>query len=114
MNRELIIQVRDFLKANPDKHDQQEWCGTRQCFAGWACHFEGWRPLTAHERELMDDIDFEQWPGMADTCVKNAGCIEDVETLARQLLGLDQEQANRLFFSASRAELFHEIEELLK
>lgn len=35
-NAELAYKVLDYIDAHPEQWDQDEWCGTAQCFAGWA------------------------------------------------------------------------------
>ena len=70
-----------FIKDNPEKHDQAEWCGTVQCFAGWAVHLEGW------------EVDNE----LHATVRKGAVTDRDVEALAIELLGLSRREAFTLF-----------------
>jgi hypothetical protein len=97
VNKKLLRRTLAFIEANPRKHKQESWCGTRQCFAGWACSLEGWRPLSDHEQEAFvndDDWDCSFDPSSA---VKQDGTIAPVEEVAKSLLGLNLYQASLLF-----------------
>lgn len=41
VNTELLKQTLEYIKDNPETWDQAEWCGTAQCFAGWAVTLAG-------------------------------------------------------------------------
>jgi hypothetical protein len=54
-NAELAYRVLDHIDANPSKHDQRHWCGTAQCFAGWAVELAGERPISREEPYVLVD-----------------------------------------------------------
>lgn len=84
-NIELLEKTMQFIKDNPEKHDQAQWCGTAQCFAGWATSLEGYT-----ERMYRDGR-----PSMS-YLVANGRNVHAAE-LAAQLLGLTGDEADRLF-----------------
>jgi hypothetical protein len=74
-----LQQVVDYLRANPDKHNQGEWvCGTTGCIAGWAVALSGLTDISnlhaAHDEGELD-----------------------VEGEGKQLLGLNDREAYALF-----------------
>lgn len=79
-NVELLEETLQFIKDNPDKHDQETFCGTAQCFAGWAVALEGWS---------MSDL--------GGLWVEKDGEVRDVDDLAQELLGINQAEADNLF-----------------
>jgi hypothetical protein len=97
VNKELLRRTMAFIEANPSKHNQLAWCGTAQCFAGWACSFEGWRPLDLHERSAFYADDDDEDGFDPSSAVKQGGTIALVEDVAQSLLGLDVYQAALLF-----------------
>lgn len=36
----ILTWVKERITANPDQYDQNNWCGTRCCIAGWVCSYE--------------------------------------------------------------------------
>jgi hypothetical protein len=91
--------VLDYITDHPEQHRQQYWraeteCGTTMCFAGHTAALfgpeagmTGWGkpiPMAADER-MYGDVQ------VGDTTV-------DVETFACDLLGLDWDQGNALFY----------------
>jgi hypothetical protein len=42
-NAELAYRVLDHIDAHPETWSQRHWCGTYQCFAGWAVELSGER-----------------------------------------------------------------------
>lgn len=99
-NYALIEKVWTWIKDHPRKHHQGMWlstCGTAGCFAGWTTllsGYEAWNhnsvrisPDDPNAKALAHDIPwFEQ-----DTTVAPVG------SLATVLLGLENEDAGRLF-----------------
>lgn len=54
VNVDLLNETMQFIKDNPERHDQANWCGTAQCFAGWAVALDGWN---VDQREGMASKD---------------------------------------------------------
>lgn len=87
--------VYRFLKANPDKHLQREWCGTRQCVAGWTAELDGWKRTP----ESMD-VAAESGAYHPDIFVEKEGMVEEIALVAQSLLELDDQQAWDLFYTS--------------
>lgn len=88
---DLVHHVRNHIGDNRDQWDQQCWsestaCGTTFCFAGFAV-------IASGGEMVYRDC------GIAGTCVDANGVDQVIETYAAELLGLDEDQACRLFFS---------------
>ena len=84
-NIELLEKTMQFIKDNPEKHDQARWCGTAQCFAGWATSLEGYTERVYWDRHPSSSY-----------LVVNGNDVH-VEDLARKLLGLTRREADQLF-----------------
>ena len=83
INRELFRKVAEQVEDRPDLHDQAEWgaspaCGTVRCVGGWAIH------LT--------------YPGEGVYQATYGRGYTKPSLLARELLGLDEYQADSLFY----------------
>lgn len=87
MNTELMLRVADAIEAHPERFDMSEWiyadpCGTSGCIAGWtvmtAC---GDRLRVYNTKQITLD-----------------GHVAGTASLAQDLLGLDDETADNLFF----------------
>jgi hypothetical protein len=96
-NVELLRATLEYVESHPDEWHQRHWrCDTAMCFAGHAAVLAGgvWVDSYPYEDEYMvaedaDDDSFLQGPD---------GNIH-VEYRAQRVLGLDAEQADRLFSS---------------
>lgn len=79
--------ILDQITEYPETHDQDDFedvsefrnCATKRCVAGWAVHFNGYK--------VTNVVNFDTYDAVAD--------------LGRQLLGLDQDEAEWLFYRAS-------------
>lgn len=85
-NIELLEKTLRFIKDNPDRHDQSSWCGTAQCFCGWAAEFSGYVRLDEFGK-------YWRTPGVDE----NAGIIIHGATM----LGLELHEAQTLFSSGN-------------
>lgn len=77
INSDLMQRVLKQIEEHPETWFQSCWvneCGTVACFAGWACLLAGHSPQ-----------EMEPWAG------------DDVGDEAERLLGLDEEDGDRLF-----------------
>jgi len=82
MNRPLARKVKKYIREHPRKFDMgiyydKDECGTTMCIAGTACYLAGL---------AMEDL--------AIGCGEGTFFGE-----ARKLLGLNEEQANKLFYT---------------
>lgn len=92
-NADLAHRVLEAIEANPHHWNQRKWCtttecGTAMCFAGWACHLEGWQldPLTSYAVRHAPDgalLEAEPIPAVA---LRLLG-LEDHVVLADMLFG---------------------------
>lgn len=76
-NEELFRKVADAIERNPDSYNQNAWCGTQACVAGWAVAIERCNGNIAFER-VMD-------------------AVNDIHDAAAELLRLDYVDAADLF-----------------
>jgi len=79
-NTELLEKTMQFILDHPEQHDQSAWCGTPQCFAGWAATLTGWAKVAG-------------W----DVYVRRGDREERVSVVAAEELGLTEREANVLF-----------------
>lgn len=99
MNTRALRKLIKWIQAEPRRFDMQQWvasesllekldppCGTVGCLAGMACHMQG-------HRLLFSDSEL----GGTQAAVKRGKHLP-VEPLATRLLGLDSDQAARLFY----------------
>ena len=90
-NLALLNATMDFIKANPNKHDQNSWintsCGTTMCFAGHAAALSGAEvPKTDEVRwALNDDGKIDEFEG------------QGVEYWAGDKLGMTADERNFIF-----------------
>jgi hypothetical protein len=112
-NIPLFRTVLKHVMRNPRLHDQGVWlmrdpeCGTVGCIAGWAVE------LGEHTRVLWTDQDRN---GNADYVVVNDKVNprykNSMLAAAAYELGLDSEEADRLFFTTDLDEVWEVVEEL--
>ena len=127
---DLLDHVLDFLRAHPERHDQTVWgrattCGTTACVAGWADLAAGdeprWTdrwgaPLDPTDPDSCDPTQLAPDDDQADAILfELVTATEDAQDDARgvlgrakELLGLEDHEANHLF---SDHRTFGEIEE---
>lgn len=55
-NIELLTSTLNYIKLNPDTWEQGLWCGTSQCFAGWAVTLAGMNIDQENECVRVDDM----------------------------------------------------------
>jgi hypothetical protein len=111
-NIELLTQVRDLIKAQPEKLDMSTWatvnsdsvdlgngttakvsCGTTACIAGWAVQLAG--------HKLLVNLDSRPYDGsfLINQSVAKNGRAVDIEESARKLLGLTEKEVGVLFYA---------------
>lgn len=96
MNKPLLKQTLDHIKANPESWDQSRWfCGTAACFAGHACLLSGDRrgpALPFAFKNAINDV------------ITAEGVQKFTQDRAEELLGVSQSQADALFYQDNRME----------
>jgi hypothetical protein len=58
-NVALLQQTLNYIKDNPETWEQANWCGTSQCFAGWAVTLAGMRVNDLRETVAVADMPSE-------------------------------------------------------
>ncbi|GIF08715.1 hypothetical protein [Actinoplanes siamensis] len=91
--------VLDQIDARPELHNQSAWfhrtiggCGTAACFAGWTSLLAGDEPLWTHDYQNQTDA------------VIGGGKRRYIEARATELLGIDPDQADALFYGGNTRE----------
>ncbi|MBF9350603.1 Uncharacterised protein [Mycobacteroides abscessus subsp. massiliense] len=113
LNVERLKAIRDLIKMDPEKHNQRLWaeftgadlpktalgtpvevsCGTAACVAGWACQLEGDK-FVISSYALLGNPDKVS----ADHVRTEDGEIEYIGTRATDILGMEPEQTDILFW----------------
>lgn len=120
LNAPLLRKVLDHIVAHPDEHDQSLWatrrfdqrgnvCGTRYCFAGHTVVMgmeQGeqliWHPQTWRAVPYQDELQVAS-SGAVDLNSTD-GRIRLIASRAQELLGLTQQESERLFFATNRVD----------
>lgn len=110
INKEELFSIYKQIKTEPQTWNQNVWaidwdlgrergqsimgnvCGTAYCFAGHAVVRAGYRivwPNHSIQSELAED---------------DKGNVHEIETLAQNILGLDEDQAEELFGASNELE----------
>lgn len=80
INKELLVQTLETIKANPEHWDRSQWhCGATHCFAGFTYLLSMDLPLTTNQYDLGKDI------------------VMQTKSIASALLGFNELQADTLF-----------------
>ena len=107
------------LVANPHQHDQGTWyeksevCGTTACAAGWAV-------VDAATDDPRIEIGFNTSAWSEDVEIISAvrlepdGLYQTMYSAGRILLGLSEEEADRLFYGSGKDEAVEYIAELIE
>lgn len=98
INVPLLQQTLGYIEAHPQTWEQRTYrCGTGMCFAGWASELAGGKWLTSDP-----DDDYAEYllaePGEPFAQERQGTLTVSVESRARRVLGLDEEQADDLFY----------------
>lgn len=93
INKELLQEALDLLKANPNHWDQKIWhCGTSHCYAGFVELVVYGLPGSAHYQEVVQKREG-----------KDIGV--STRTRATQALGLSDFSAGDLFYKDNTLEM---------
>jgi hypothetical protein len=104
-NLPLIDDVMHHIDTHPEEHDQSEWfCETTACVAGHVALLSGWRPVFTAPCELA-------WCDChtATGRVEKDGESRTVSVLAQELLGIDVDTADRLFYGGNTVDDLHQV-----
>ncbi len=91
LNAALAYRVLDHIEAHPETWDQENWCGTAQCFAGWAVALSGETPddwqnvlvdgqlvfVADRAAELLGFRNRDEMDNLADQLQWEAGEVDD-------------------------------------
>lgn len=108
INVELAKELLKYLRAHPEEHDQDLWglktptagggCHTVMCAGGTTCYLAGavinWEPSTDGTM-VADYVVSESLPKHARDGAKD---MTYIQYAAQALLGLSQEDADRVFY----------------
>jgi hypothetical protein len=91
---DLMLKVADQIEEEPERYNQYYYvmdspCGTQHCIAGWALVLSG-----------KAQVEIDTYTDRAWTCIfvdLETGGWEDPVELGREALGLNEEEAWRLF-----------------
>ena len=131
-NVKRLKALREVITSNPEKWDQHAWaayvngdvfssdfdpdakevqCGTTYCMAGWTCVNEGlrldWAKGTDEKLFNEDNTSYE----VIVTGFLTTG--EMIETKARQLLELTEDEAYDLFFAMNKEQALRALDCLI-
>lgn len=106
-NAELFAKIRDVIKASPEGHEQSTFesetsCGTTRCVAGWAIYLETGVPVFMSDSSIVLSPEaraLELRLGLVRGDFEND--VDMVHAIARELLGLSEQQAHQLFYRFS-------------
>lgn len=101
-NLDLLDAVVAHIEAHPEQHNQGEWiCGTAACVAGRTVLMSGWKPV------------YFNLPALDTVSVEKDGQERGVRGLAQELLGLDRDTANELFWATNTVDDIRRIRDEL-
>lgn len=116
INTDMFRRIHEQITAHPETHYQGTFeadCGTTRCVAGWAVHFWG------VDKNLDSSLDIgalsEVYVSTQDIGFKPESEVielgwEALEAVAADILGLDNCDANRLFYTMNDEEAVRFVE----
>lgn len=114
VNTELLKATLEHIKDNPETWDQGQWCGTAQCFAGWAVSLAGMLANPETDCVYVDDMPAELMgvvhPDIEKVSVREAAVIAlgiiDAELIDNgpEGSGEPEEAAAVLFYAGNELE----------
>lgn len=115
VNADRLRAVLDHIKAHPEQHLQETWgrrteCGTVACFAGWTVLL--FKPGIAERFAAAPMRESILFPELLSPRA-DLNEITDVSSTARNLLGLNIDQASTLFHAENTAGQLETMIELL-
>lgn len=108
VNKSLFREIHDAITAAPDEFDMATWgvqritqsgdvCGTSMCVAGWAVALTVPVERQIWNRDEFNNHRYLDFVRVEDTESPGHFYKENVENYAREVLGLDWEEATKLF-----------------
>lgn len=109
-NVDLMLEVKHAIENDPSAHDQQYWvryrsCGTTMCIAGWAVHLAG-----NHEFEVESGHD----DSLTVDYVRTPQGHTLVPEVAAELLGMNEEEMFRIFWTQDNEVAMSMLDELIE
>jgi hypothetical protein len=96
VNKDLLRETLAYIEVHPEEWDQRQWiCGTSACFAGRACLLSGAQPCDWGGKVVQPND--EEETGLVVAQDSDSTRAIGVGEMARRLLGLTDDQADRLF-----------------
>lgn len=94
-NVDLLQDTLKYIETHPAEWNQETWhCGTRFCFAGHVAATMRGRVITGFDGDYVEltDVDHKEF-----ALGSKAQAFMHIGDYARRALGLDADEANRLF-----------------
>lgn len=115
-DKERLIQLRDAVLANPEKHNQRHWasrsgegsCGTTMCLAGTAVHLAG------EQIDWLSAVEEEDEDGTIILVASRTRKGHFIETVAAKWLGLNIDEEGALFFTMDEPYSLKRLNELIE
>lgn len=109
LNEPLLRKAYEYIREHPQDWSQKDWwiqlegCGTVMCLAGTACYLAGDSPRMVPMDEgdravVLNDLGVNAVSSTGDVQTRD-GQDWAIEDRARELLGIDAEQAATMFYS---------------
>jgi hypothetical protein len=114
-NYPLIRKTWEHILAHPEEHDQHTWglataCGTTMCFAGQAVVLNGDEPIwEVFPPDTIMNSSRSDEQQMVSVRLKKDGSRYAVSDAAAIVLGLDADEAERLFMDCTNIEEVSEV-----
>ncbi|MEV4093849.1 hypothetical protein [Streptosporangium saharense] len=97
INTDLLRRTLEQIENHPETWCQADYrCGSGMCFAGWTCQLAGGTWAADSEAPLGECLIAE--PDEEETFTHDDLLLISAHTRARRLLGLDEQQADELFY----------------
>lgn len=111
INQELFGRILEQIRKDPKSHEQSDWtsateCGTRHCIGGWAIHFAATDLGLIHDGISYYRVLPEVARSVGIENPENAGS----DRTAAKMLGLDEFEADDLFYGNTNAEALELVE----
>jgi hypothetical protein len=108
----LMQRTLDYIRDHPEEHDQDSWavqtlCGTKRCLAGTAVFLAGYH---INYKRMLPVDDEDRLTHEASTCVDpTTGETRSIRRVAQELLGLDNDEVDLLFFGSGSVEYLSRV-----
>lgn len=108
VNLDLLKEIHQKITTTPEGWVQETWamqkeCGTSYCIAGWACVLSGYEVN-------FENVEPDSYGEQEVSYLANGECID---SKGKELLGLDDWQANSLFYTTSNPVALERLEAMI-